>query len=116
MLGAVPSRGRQSAEVAVEAELVVGRLERTPGLQPVMDRLLPGQNRVTRRGRARPAGLRSPELGHLVGEYLLDAVIELPHLDRAGGVLGELLAGQVALLVSSAGQDGIVGAPEGGAL
>ena len=62
------------------------------------------------------ADLRGPQLGHLVGEQGLDAVVQLAGLGGAGAVVSQLLGRQVPGLLGGAGQDGITRGAYRGAL
>jgi hypothetical protein len=65
---------------------------------PVVDALLASQNRLTRDGLVRPAGLRGAQLGQLPVALGLDGVVGLALGDHLGLVVGQLLSGQVTLL------------------
>src|SRR3712207_912027 len=104
MLGAVPVPGRQTPEVAVEAELLVLRDE-PAGAGPVFDVLLAGEYRAARRRGAGAAGGGGAQFGDLLVADPVGLVGGFPLGDDLLAVFGQFVGGEVALFVGGAGED-----------
>jgi len=101
--------GRHAAEVAVQAELLLGGVERAPRLQPVVHRLFAGEDRGAGQPGVGAAGHGGAELGEFAVAFGLQRVVGFALGDDLGLELGELLGGWFALLGGGALQDLVAG-------
>jgi hypothetical protein len=97
--------GGHAAQIPLQAQVLLGLVERAAVLQPVVDALLTGQDGFARGRRPGPAGRRRTQLGHLAVALGVDGVVRLALGDDLAAMLGQLVGAQVALLGRRAGQD-----------
>jgi hypothetical protein len=117
VLGPVPLTGRHAPQIPLQAQRLVGvAVERAAGLQPVVHRLLAGEDGFARGRRPGPAGRRRAQLDQLAVAFGVHGVGRFPFGRDLAAVLGQLVGGQVALLGGGAGQDVVGRGPGRGPL
>ena len=112
VLGPVPLTGRHAPQIPLQAQRLVGvAVERAAGLQPVVHRLLAGEDGFARGRRPGPAGRRRAQLDQLAVAFGVHGVGRFPFGRDLAAVLGQLVGGQVPGLSCRPVEHGVLGGP-----